>query len=164
MKMPKLVCVQLFIKWRLEPLRQKEKKCWSTNQHCISLMRKKGNCHLPEIPVCPCLVLMAPGFLELRALLCRNGAGCWLLTEVWEMDKFSPVHKTLPRCPWQCLPTRGLPWCQWPQYSCGTFSCDFLHPPATLLTGGCVRANKYILNQAPQHASTPSLKWYYNWE
>lgn len=54
MKMPKLVCVQLFNKWRLEPLRQKEKKCQYTHQHCISLTRKKRNCQLAEIPACPC--------------------------------------------------------------------------------------------------------------
>lgn len=147
MKMPKLVCLQLFNKWRLEPLRQKEKKCWYTNQQCISIMREKGNCQLTEIPACPCWCQWhldfwnsEPFFLqeaEGQTCCCRSGAGCWLLIEVWDMDKFSPAHTSTSPWLW-----RWLPWYQWPQYRCGTFSCDLLHPcsPVTW-SGGCVRAN-----------------------
>lgn len=90
MKMPKLVCVQLFNTWKLEPLRQKKKRCQYTHQYFTSLRRKKGNCQLTEIPVRPCW-----WFMELRALLCRSlkvravaaemeqAAACSLRCETW---------------------------------------------------------------------------------
>lgn len=117
------------------------------------------------------LVLRAPGFLELRALLCRSlkvrtvaaekeqAAGCSLRCETRinsgsQATALSTGH--LHGLHDNVCPTR----CQWLQDSCGASGCDFLHPPATLLTGEFVRAQQYILNQTPQQASTPYLKWY----
>lgn len=112
MKMPKLIFVQLFNKQRLEPLRQKEKKCQYTRQHCVSLTKKKGNWQLTETPVCPCTWIsriQSSIWKEPKGqtcCCCWNRAGCWQLTEVCEFRQphHSTVHKTLSWCPWQCLP------------------------------------------------------------
>lgn len=136
MKMPKLVCVQLFNKQTLEPRRQKKKKRRYTS--LMHFSKEKGRKLAADWnPSLSLLVLRAPEFLELRALLCRSlkvrpvaadmeqAADCSLSCETWinsgsQDTALSTRH--LHGLHDKVCPTRGLPWGQWHQYSCGSYT------------------------------------------